>query len=179
MIKTSRALLVLTAGLLFCVSASARDYKLGALEIAHPWTRATPKGASVAGGYLKITNTGSAPDRLIGGSFAAAGKFEIHEMKMADGVMQMRPIAGGIEIKPGQSAEFKPGGFHLMFPELKRQLAKGESVKGTLVFEKAGTVEVEFQVEGLGGMAPTTAPNTMAPNTMAPMGGSQPMRKSH
>jgi copper(I)-binding protein len=38
--------------------------KAGALVIESPWTRATPGGAKVAGGFLKITNTGSTPDRL-------------------------------------------------------------------------------------------------------------------
>ena len=56
------AILALSAGAGF-----ALDYKLGSLEIKQPWARATPKGAAVAGGYLKITNTGSTPDRLTGG----------------------------------------------------------------------------------------------------------------
>src|SRR3954470_21527212 len=113
--KHSIRALIVSAACLLAGAAWAHDYTAGSLKIQHPWTRATPKGASVAGGYLKITNKGAEADRLVGGSFAAAGKFEMHEMKMANGVMQMRPIAGGIEIKPGQFVEFKPGGFHLMF----------------------------------------------------------------
>jgi copper(I)-binding protein len=136
--------------------ATAHDYKLGPLEIAHPWTRATPKGATVAGGYLKVTNTGTAPDRLIGGSNAAAGRLEIHEMKLVDNVMQMRPLPAGLEIKPGQTVELKPGSYHLMFMQLKAPLEPGKSVKGTLVFEKAGTIEVEYTVEAIGAAATTT-----------------------
>ena len=52
---------------------------------------------------MTITNTGSEPDRLIGGATPVAGRFEIHEMKMDNGVMKMRPVEGGIEIKPGQT----------------------------------------------------------------------------
>src|SRR3954462_14281291 len=96
-------------------AASAHEYKAGSLEIKHPWSRATPKGATVAGGYLKIINTGAAPDRLVGGSTEVAGKFEIHEMSTDDGVMKMRMLGNGIEIKPGQTVEFKPGSYHLMF----------------------------------------------------------------
>ena len=62
---------VLIPALLFALvasSAGAHDYKLGPLVINHPWSRATPKGAPVAGGYMKITNTGTTPDRLTGGS---------------------------------------------------------------------------------------------------------------
>ena len=131
-------------------AALAHEYKAGSLEIKHPWARATPKGASVAGGYMTIINTGTAPDRLVGGSTPMAGKFEIHQMAMDDGVMKMRPLPNGIEIKPGQTVEFKPGSNHLMFVGLKQPFEQGRRVKGTLVFEKAGTVEVEYAVEAIG-----------------------------
>jgi copper(I)-binding protein len=130
----------------------AHEYNLGSLKIGHPWARATPKGATVAGGYLKITNNGPAPDRLIGGSATFAGRFEIHEMSEQGGIMKMRHLPKGIEIKPGQTVEFKPGAFHLMFMELKQPLVKDQKPrpKGTLVFEKAGTIEVEYAVEAVG-----------------------------
>ena len=143
------AILVLTAN-----AVLADDYKVGSLEIKHPWARATPKGAAVGGGYMTITNNGTTPDRLVGFSSPAAGKFEMHEMKMDNGVMKMRPLAGGLEIKPGQSVEFKPGGYHLMFMGLKQPFEQGKRIKGTLTFEKAGTVEVEYAVQAIGGPAP-------------------------
>jgi len=139
-----------TALALTATAASAHEFKVGSLEIGHPWARATPKGASIGGGYLKITNKGSAPDRLIGGSSVVADRFEVHEMAMADGVMKMRPLPNGIEIKPGQTVEFKPGGFHIMLVGLKQPLEAGKMVKGTLVFEKAGTVDIEYKVEPIG-----------------------------
>src|SRR6185295_18266767 len=132
-------------------SASAHEYKAGSIEIKHPWARATPKGSEVAGGYMKLINTGSESDRLIGGSTTAAGKFEIHEMSMDGGVMKMRLLPNGIEIKPGQTVELKPASYHLMFVGLKEPFEKGKRVKGTLRFERAGTVEVEYAVEAAGG----------------------------
>ncbi len=78
-------------------------------------------------------------------------KFEIHEMSMDGGVMKMRPLPKGIEIKPGETVELKPGSYHLMFVGLKQPFEKGKRVKGTLQFEKAGTVEVEYVVEAIGG----------------------------
>jgi copper(I)-binding protein len=132
------------------VTADATDYKVGSLEINHPWSRATPKGAKTAAGYVVIKNTGPAPDRLVGGSLAGAGVAQVHEMTMDGGVMKMRPVPGGLEIKPGETVELKPGSFHLMFVDLKQSLAKGQPVKGTLSFERAGTVDVEFTVEGIG-----------------------------
>ena len=101
---------------------------------------------------IELINTGTEPDRLIGGSTANAGKFEIHESAMEGGVMKMRPLPKGIEIKPGQTVELKPGSYHLMFVGLKAPFEKGKRVKGTLQFEKAGTVEVEYAVEAAGGM---------------------------
>lgn len=124
--------------------------KAGALVIEQPWTRATPGGAKVAGGYLKITNTGSQPDRLMGGSFAASGRFEVHEMAMEGSVMKMRQLSEGLTIPPGGTVELKPGGYHVMFLDLREPLKEGQTVKGTLVFEKAGTVEVTYSVQGMG-----------------------------
>lgn len=142
------------AAALFALSVSAAgatDYKAGPLEIGQPWTRVTPKNAPVAGGYLKITNTGTTPDRLVGGSAEVAKRFEIHEMKMDGGVMKMRELKDGLEIAPGATVELKPGSYHIMMMNLSRPLAKGDRIKGSLTFEKAGKVDVEFAVEALGG----------------------------
>jgi copper(I)-binding protein len=146
--------LALAAAVLFMAGpASAHDYTVGSLKIVHPWARATPKGAQVAGGYVKITNNGKEADRLVGGSAAFAGRFEIHEMSHEGSVMKMRHLPKGLEIKPGETVELKPGSFHLMFMELKQPLVKDQKPrpKGTLVFEKAGTIEVEYAVEAIGG----------------------------
>ncbi|MEW6124641.1 MAG: DUF1775 domain-containing protein [Pseudomonadota bacterium] len=144
--------------------AAATDAKasagaqVGNLVVTAPWSRATPGGAKVAGGYLTVTNSGTTPDRLTGGTFAAAGRVEIHEMAMKDGVMTMRPLADGLEIPPGGSVTFAPGGYHLMFMDLKQPLKEGETVKGTLTFQKAGTADVTFDVRSIGAGAASSAP---------------------
>lgn len=129
---------------------SAHDYAKGSLKIDHPWSRATPHGAQVAGGYLVIENKGADADRLVSATSEIAGRVEIHEMTVQDGIMKMRPLPRGLEIKPGATAKLEPGGYHVMFMNLKRPLKQGEKFKGTLVFEKAGTLEVEFNVEAMG-----------------------------
>jgi copper(I)-binding protein len=143
---------VLVASLtaLWAGAAGAHDYKVGALEVNNPWSRAVPKGATVAAGYMTIKNTGTEPDRLTGGSTPVAGKFEIHEMSMDKGVMRMRPVAGGVEIKPGSTVELKPESFHIMLMNLKQPIEKGKPFTASLTFEKAGTVDVEFAVEAPG-----------------------------
>jgi periplasmic copper chaperone A len=133
--------------------AAAQTVKAGPLTLAQPWSRATPGGAKVGGGYLTITNAGPAPDRLVGGSFPLASKVEVHEMRVDGDVMRMKPVEGGLEIGPGATVELKPGGFHLMFMDLKEPLKEGQTIKGTLVFEKAGSVAVEYAVRGMGGAA--------------------------
>ncbi|MDQ8728834.1 DUF1775 domain-containing protein [Bradyrhizobium sp. LHD-71] len=139
-------------------AASGPDtFKVGDIAIAAPWTRATPRGAKVAGGYLKVTNNGAAADRLVGGTTDIAGRVEFHEMSESGGVMRMRALDAGLEIKPGQMVELTPGGYHVMFMDLKRQLKAGDTVKATLRFEKAGSVEVTFQVGAVGaGSGPST-----------------------
>jgi copper(I)-binding protein len=132
---------------------AAPAYKLGALEIEAPWARATPGGAQVAAGYVRITNKGTAPDTLVGGSFALARGVEVHEMTSADGVMKMRRLQSGLEIAGGQSVDLKPGGYHLMFTGLREALKDGRTIKGTLEFAKAGKVEVEFQIAPIGAQA--------------------------
>ena len=134
-------------------TAYAQDYKVGNLQISQPWVRATPKGAAVAGGYLKITNTGTTPDRLLGGSTDIAKRFEVHEMSIDKGVMKMRELKSGLEIPPGATVELKPGSYHIMMQELAHPLAKGERLKASLTFEKAGKGDVEFAVEAIGASA--------------------------
>ena len=135
--------------------AAAQDtgkaFKAGGITVEAPWSRATPGGAQVAGGYMKITNSGKDTDRLTGGTLPVASRFEIHEMKTEGGVMTMRPLPRGLEIKPGETVEFKPGGYHVMFMGLKQGLKEGDTVKGTLTFEKAGKLDVEYRVGPIGG----------------------------
>ena len=146
------ALIFLCAG--FSV-AIADEIKAGDLVITQAWSRATPKGAKTGGAYLTVENKGSTPDRLLGGSADAAGKVEIHEMAMANGVMKMRPVDKGLEIDPGKTVKLSPGGYHVMLTDLKNPLKQGDKLPITLEFEKAGKVTVPFDVEGVGAQGPT------------------------
>jgi copper(I)-binding protein len=135
--------------------ATAQTYSAGGLQIENPWARATPKGSTIGAGYLRITNKGAEADRLTGGTLASAGRFEVHTTVTEGGVAKMRQLKG-VEIKPGETVEFKPGGMHVMFVGLKQPLKQGENVKGTLVFEKAGTIAIEFAVRPAGAPAPAS-----------------------
>jgi copper(I)-binding protein len=135
----------------------AADYDVGSIHIAQPWSRATPKGAKAGAGYMAITNKGTTPDKVSCASDDASAQCEIHSMTMEGDVMKMRPVEGGLEIKPGETVTLAPSGFHVMFRDLKHPLEQGKIVKATLKFDKAGSVDVEYQILAVGATAPGTA----------------------
>lgn len=135
-------------------AALAHEFKAGSITIEQPWSRATPGGAQVAVGYLTIDNAAAAPDRLVSATAEIAGRAEIHQMSMADGVMKMRQATEGVVVPAGGSVALEPSGYHLMLMGLKKPLKEGEAFAGTLTFEKAGNVDVTFEVMGMGAAAP-------------------------
>jgi copper(I)-binding protein len=156
--------IILAAALsLAALPSLAQEFKGGDIAIDKPWSRATPKGASVAVGYLVIHNRGATPDRLVGGSADFAGAVTIHEMSMDNGIMRMRELDSGLEIPPNGEVALSPKGYHLMFTDLKQPLKKGESVKAALVFEHAGSIAVEFQVGGVGDAGPGSSSKPQDP----------------
>jgi copper(I)-binding protein len=138
------------------IPAHAADYDVGSIHIAQPWSRATPKGAKAGAGYMTITNKGTTPDKVSCASDDASAQCEIHSMTMEGGVMKMRPVEGGLEIKPGETVTLAPSGFHVMFRDLKHPLEQGKTVKATLKFDKAGSVDVEYPILAVGASEPGT-----------------------
>ena len=134
-------------------AALAQDITAGALKLVEPFAFETPKMALTGGAFVKIVNTGSEADRLIGVR-ADYPKVEIHETVEKDGVARMQP-AGAIDIPAGATLELKPGSYHIMFMGLQgdQRFEAGETVSATLIFEKAGAVTVAFPVRRrMGGM---------------------------
>jgi copper(I)-binding protein len=142
------------------VRASAEEFKVGDLVISQAWSRATPGGAKIGGGYLTIQNKGSTPDRLLGGSADIADRVQIHEMAVNNGVMTMRPLDKGLAIEPGKTVKLAPGGHHLMLLDLKSPLKQGDRLPVTLEFEKAGKVKLSLEVQGLGAQRPAAEGNS-------------------
>ncbi len=145
---------------LFAAPARAEEVKAGELVLTEAWSRATPGGAKVAGGYLTIQNRGATPDRLIGGSAEICDKIQVHEMSMNNGVMTMRQLDKGLAIEPGKTVKLAPGGVHLMMLNPKSPLRQGDKVPVTLEFEKAGKVGVSLDVQSIGAQAPAGAGST-------------------
>jgi copper(I)-binding protein len=143
------------AGAILCTMlafgvAEGHEFKVGQIEIGHPYSRAMLPVAKVGGGYMKLTNNGAA-DRLVSATSARAGSVEFHEMKMNGAIMEMRELDSGIALPAKSTVELKPGGYHVMFMNVTQPFKEGEMVKATLVFEKAGPVDVEFSVGPVAG----------------------------
>lgn len=122
----------------------------GDIKVESAYSRAMLPVAKVGGGYLTIVNSGAA-DRLVSATSDRAGEVQIHEMKMDGGVMEMRELKDGVAVPAHGSVEFKPGSYHLMFMQIDKPFKEGETVKATLVFEKAGPVDVELAVGPVAG----------------------------
>ena len=126
--------------------ADAQDYKLDALAIDHPWARVTIASRPAAG-YMTVINNGDEPDRILSAVSPMAKRVELHTNTMKNGVMRMGP-AGKIEIPAKGQVEFAPGGLHLMFMGLKEAPQPGQNLPVTVVFERSGSIDLEFRVEG-------------------------------
>ena len=148
------AVLAVMMSCLLGAPARAEEVKAGDLVISQAWSRATPRGAKTGGGFLTIENKGSAPDRLVAVSGDFADKIEVHEMAVKNGVMTMRAVENGLTIEPGKTVTLAPGGYHLMMLDLKAPLKQGDKLPVTLQFEKAGTVVVTLDVQGVGAKGP-------------------------
>ncbi|MGJ8584729.1 MAG: DUF1775 domain-containing protein [Marinosulfonomonas sp.] len=122
------------------------ETQIGDLILKGGFSRATLPNAPVAGGFLEITNSGTTDDRLIGATSAAAGRLEIHEMSMENDVMRMRKLENGVLIPAGETVTLKPGGFHIMFFDLKQPFVEGDTVDVELTFKTAGTVDFPLAI---------------------------------
>jgi periplasmic copper chaperone A len=159
------------------VPVRAADYDVGTIHIAQLWARATPKGATAGAGYMTITNNGTAPDRVSCVASDASAQCQIHSMTMDGGVMKMRPVEGGLEIKPGETVTLKPASLHVMFLDLKQPLEEGKTVKATLKFDNAGTIDVAYPIAAIGAPAPGAATGGEGMKMQGPGGGTMQMGK--
>ncbi|TAD71318.1 MAG: copper chaperone PCu(A)C [Sphingomonadales bacterium] len=160
MIRTTLAAALLGSTLLLAAcneapeAPAATETAASFIAVTEPWSRETAEGQNAGGAFMTIANTGTAADRLTGGSTPVAGRVEIHTMSMDGGVMRMRQLADGLEIPAGGEVTLKPGSYHVMLMDLKQPLKAGDKVPLTLTFKGAGTFETDLVVTPAGTMAP-------------------------
>ena len=142
-----KRILAFTASLMLAVPALAHEVTVGDLQIIHANIPQPAASAKAAGGFMAISNNGTEADRLIGVEADFAAKAETHESKVdGNGVGTMEHV-DFVEIPPGQTVNLEHGGYHIMFMGLTGALTEGEELKVTLIFERAGRVDVEFMID--------------------------------
>jgi copper(I)-binding protein len=136
-------------------AAAAQDVTSKGITVSQPWARATPGGATVGGAFLEIKAAPGVADRLVAVKSPVAGAAELHNHIMEGGVAKMRRV-DDIKVPAGGSVSLKPGGYHVMLIDLKQPLKEGDSVPLTLVFDKAGKLDVDVMVEEAEAQAPAS-----------------------
>ena len=119
----------------------------------HPWSRATPPGATVAVGYMEIRNNGKQPDRLIAASTPVAKRVEMHVTQREGEVMRMRQVQS-LRIPARERVALRSGGSHLMLVDITQPLKTGERFPMRLRFERAGELDIELEVQEQGSRHP-------------------------
>jgi copper(I)-binding protein len=117
----------------------------GSVRVVKAYARAMPPGATTAAAYMTIENKGAA-DRLVGVSSPKALAVEMHTMDNNRGVMRMQSV-WRIDISPRGNTVLVPGGRHLMIINPTPPLREGERFPIRLMFEHAGPVDVELEVQ--------------------------------
>ncbi|WP_295925676.1 copper chaperone PCu(A)C [uncultured Xanthomonas sp.] len=136
------------------VSVASPETSRTVVQASQAWSRATPPGAAVGGGYVTLHNEADVPDRLVAVESAASTRVEIHEMRMEGDVMKMRKLDDGLALPAHGTVVLQPGGNHLMFIEPRAPFVAGKPIEATLVFQKAPRVTVQFDVQPMGTEAP-------------------------
>ncbi len=84
------------------------------ITVKDAWVRTSVPGQMATGAFMKITARENS--KLVALSSPVAGVVEVHEMKIDDGIMKMRAVAGGLDLPAGKTVELKPGGYHVTGP---------------------------------------------------------------
>ena len=124
----------------------AHIYQKGALTVVHPWARATNGSAPNGAAYLTLTIEDGVIDRLVEVQSPVAERAEMYTRAIGQGTMLM-PRVHQVQISAEQPAVFEPGGLHILLSGLRAPLKKGDRFPMTLIFERAGRIEVHVHIE--------------------------------
>jgi len=133
------------AALAVCVSIPAFA---GEIMIKDPYARSATKMSKSGAAFMVIMNGTEQDDRVIAARSDVAKRVELHtHIDAGNGVMQMREVEGGFPVEAGGLRHLQRGGDHVMLMGLTQPLEHGDVVTITLVFEKAGEMEIEVPVD--------------------------------
>ena len=123
---------------------------VGDLALRQPWARLSAQIPGLVAGGVTVTNSGGERDRLLSASSAAAGAVEIHGIRVVGAGMRMLPFTDGLAIPAETTIELRPRGYHLLFRDLRVSPAIGTKLPVSLVFEKAGRVDLDLVISDRG-----------------------------
>jgi copper(I)-binding protein len=143
--------LFLIVVLLLPAATFSHEVTVGTMQIIHANIPAPIPAARSAAGYMEIANSGSGSDTLLGIEVPDVDKVMLHTTEFgADGVARMRHVTA-LEIPANETVALEPSGYHMMLMGLKTSMKVGDMISGTLIFEHAGRIEIEFMVDPLDG----------------------------
>lgn len=138
---------------LFLISGLAvAEHHMQQIMVMDPWIRELPPNVTNTGGFASIMNKTDQDVRLIKAESTLAGRVELHEHQMVDGLMKMREVAGGILIPANGVTELKPGSYHVMFIGVNEHPMAGNVYPIKLTFDNGMTMTVDFPVKSAAAM---------------------------
>jgi copper(I)-binding protein len=133
---------VAVAFLVAATATAAHEFKIKSFEFIHPWTREPAHGVRDVSVYMVLRNTGGTGERIVGVSSPLAARGELRAAK-ADGGGQL----AAIEIAANTTIELNAEGPHILLLGLTEPLEGYQYFPLSLMFERAGRVEIEVYVE--------------------------------
>ena len=137
-------ILILLLIIFYSFTSHAHKFEAENMIIDHPWMKVFNNNGA---GYFKIKNIGQTDIELLEVVSESVNNIEMHTIIMEEGVSKMRPIKGGVIVKAGESLEFKPMGYHLMFFDINEKLIEGELMNAYFRFKNSKDLLVKFKLE--------------------------------
>lgn len=135
------AMLKRVFGLLCIAALTALPAAASSVHVTNGWFRVLPNHLPAAG-YFSLRNTGTISIVLVGAESPACGKLMLHMSHNMGGMTHMMPV-DKVEVTPGSTVDFAPGGYHLMC--MDPNMVPGASVAVTLHFKNGEAVLTTFQ----------------------------------
>lgn len=121
-------------------------WKLGDIVVEQAWARLAPGGSRTGAVYLTIHNKSSSDDLLLAVDSSVAQTTAVHESKIVDGVATMEPLPLGVQMQSHNEVVMRPGGLHIMLTGLSADLKPGLSLPVRMVFQEAGSLDLEVPI---------------------------------
>ena len=135
-------------GLVLALGASTAIAGTSGVEVTNSRIRLLPGDLPLAG-YFDVHNTGKQAVSLTGASSADFGMVMMHKSMHKNGEASMMMV-DKIDVAPGKTVQFAPGGYHLMLMHRKKDLKVGDNVLINLDFSNGQKMDVQFKVGGAG-----------------------------